>query len=91
VSPEEGSVLTDRLGTLRDELTAALWDGYREALSDDRLWPADAESQQQLLAFFELEKALYEIEYEIENRPDWLHIPVGGVVRILQRAGVLQS
>jgi len=39
---------------------------------------------------FELEKALYEIEYEAENRPDWLPIPVGGVVRVLQRAGLWQ-
>ena len=91
MSADERNILTGRLGTLRDELTAALWDGYRDALTDDRLWPADEAGQQQLLAFFELEKALYEIEYEIENRPDWLHIPVGGVIRILERAGVQPS
>ncbi len=87
MSADERNILTGRLGTLRDELTAALWNGYRDALTDDRLWPADEAGQHQLLAFFELEKALYEIEYEIENRPDWLHIPVGGVIRILERAG----
>ncbi|MGN6462293.1 MAG: maltose alpha-D-glucosyltransferase [Pseudolabrys sp.] len=87
---DERRTLADKLGTLRDELTVALWEGYREGLTDQRLWPAEEEGQQELLAFFELEKALYEIEYEIENRPDWLHIPVGGVIRILQRAGVWQ-
>lgn len=87
---DERRTLADKLGALRDGLTVALWDGYREGLTDQRLWPADEQGQQALLAFFELEKALYEIEYEIENRPDWLHIPVGGVIRILQRAGVWQ-
>jgi trehalose synthase-fused probable maltokinase len=36
--------------------------------------------------FFELEKALYEVEYEVNNRPDWVHIPLGGVLRILRRS-----
>jgi maltose alpha-D-glucosyltransferase/alpha-amylase len=33
--------------------------------------------------FFELEKALYEVEYEVNNRPAWAHIPLRGLVRIL--------
>ena len=32
--------------------------------------------------------ALYEIDYELNNRPDWLHIPLAGMSRILQRRGV---
>ena len=32
---------------------------------------------------FELEKAVYELRYELNNRPDWLRIPVAGLVRIL--------
>jgi trehalose synthase-fused probable maltokinase len=32
--------------------------------------------------FFELDKALYEIEYEMNHRPDWVHIPLAGVLRI---------
>ena len=31
-----------------------------------------------LLSIFELEKAIYELQYELDNRPDWLPIPVGG-------------
>jgi trehalose synthase-fused probable maltokinase len=31
---------------------------------------------------FELERALYEIEYELNHRPDWVHIPLGGVLRL---------
>lgn len=36
-----------------------------------------------LLRLFELEKAIYEVEYELNNRPDWLHLPLGAVARYL--------
>ena len=38
-----------------------------------------------LIRFFLLEKALYEIEYELANRPHWLNVPLGGTLRILQK------
>ena len=36
-----------------------------------------------LLQLFELEKALYEVRYEMNNRPDWLPVPLAGVARLL--------
>ena len=38
----------------------------------------------QLLAIFELEKAVYELRYELNNRPDWVSIPVAGILRLLE-------
>jgi len=38
-----------------------------------------------LLPALELDKALYEVVYESGNRPDWVHIPLGGVDRLLRR------
>jgi len=38
-----------------------------------------------LLAVFELEKAVYELRYELNNRPDWVKIPVAGIVRLLEQ------
>jgi predicted trehalose synthase len=38
-----------------------------------------------LLALFELEKAVYELRYELDNRPDWVRIPVAGIARLLER------
>ncbi|WP_298829718.1 maltose alpha-D-glucosyltransferase [uncultured Piscinibacter sp.] len=37
---------------------------------------------QPLLDLFELEKALYELRYEIDNRPDWIGVPLAGVAML---------
>jgi maltose alpha-D-glucosyltransferase / alpha-amylase len=37
-----------------------------------------------LLGLFLIEKAAYEIAYEIANRPAWIGVPVAGMLRILQ-------
>jgi maltose alpha-D-glucosyltransferase/alpha-amylase len=47
-----------------------------------RLFPPQAGDDAEVLAllnFFILEKALYELEYERNNRPDWVAIPLGGL------------
>jgi maltose alpha-D-glucosyltransferase/alpha-amylase len=36
-----------------------------------------------LLRLFELEKVLYELRYEINNRPNWVHVPLGGALGLL--------
>jgi maltokinase len=52
---------------------------------DPNLIPSGS-SFDRLLAVFELEKAVYELRYELDNRPDWVRIPVAGVLRLLERA-----
>ncbi len=37
----------------------------------------------ELLRFFELEKALYELRYEINNRVDWVQVPLQGILALL--------
>ncbi len=56
-------------------------DGYRETI-DPSLVPSGA-GMEKLLAVFELEKAVYELRYELNNRPDWVRIPVAGILRML--------
>jgi predicted trehalose synthase len=43
----------------------------------------DPAVERALLNAFLLEKALYEIRYEVNNRPDWLGIPLRGVLALL--------
>jgi trehalose synthase-fused probable maltokinase len=59
--------------------------GYHETV-DASLLPPGQEAADKLLAVFELEKAVYELRYELNNRPDWVSIPVAGIVRLLEQS-----
>ena len=48
------------------------------------LLPAGEVAVLNLLSILELEKAIYELQYELDNRPDWLPIPVAGIERLLE-------
>ncbi|HEX3691107.1 MAG TPA: phosphotransferase [Solirubrobacteraceae bacterium] len=56
------------------------------ATIDPALLPAGDAAIYNTLAVFELEKAIYELQYELDNRPDWLPIPVAGIARLLEAA-----
>jgi trehalose synthase-fused probable maltokinase len=56
--------------------------GYHRAV-DSALLPPGEQATNQLLSVFELEKAVYELRYELNNRPDWVAIPVSGILRLL--------
>jgi trehalose synthase-fused probable maltokinase len=58
--------------------------GYRATI-EPTLVPT-GENFDRLLQIFELEKAVYELRYELDNRPDWVPIPVAGIVRLLETA-----
>jgi maltose alpha-D-glucosyltransferase/alpha-amylase len=47
------------------------------------------EAAQRVLDFFLLDKAVYEVGYELSNRPAWLHVPLAGLQRILADREVL--
>jgi predicted trehalose synthase len=51
---------------------------------DPALLPSGESAILNLLSIFELEKAIYELQYELDNRPDWLAIPVAGIARLLE-------
>jgi trehalose synthase-fused probable maltokinase len=57
-------------------------DGYIAEV-DPILLPSGQGAIERLLAVFELEKAIYELRYELDNRPDWVKIPVAGIERLL--------
>jgi len=56
--------------------------GYRDRV-DSSLLPPGQQAFDQLLAVFELEKAVYELRYELNNRPDWVGIPAAGIARLI--------
>jgi maltokinase len=57
--------------------------GYLESV-DPALMPPGEAATRTMLSIFELEKAVYELRYELNNRPDWVGIPVAGIARLLE-------
>lgn len=51
---------------------------------DRSLLPSGEVAVENLLSIFELEKAIYELQYELDNRPEWVPIPVAGIARLLE-------
>ncbi|HET8952715.1 MAG TPA: hypothetical protein VFN44_19470, partial [Solirubrobacteraceae bacterium] len=66
-----------------DRAREAYLEGYREKV-EPSLLPPGVQATEQLLTVFELEKVVYELRYELNNRPDWVAIPVAGIVRLLE-------
>jgi maltose alpha-D-glucosyltransferase/alpha-amylase len=58
---------------------AAFLNAWKEAVGTAAFVPKDPAVFDQLLRAFLLEKACYEIQYELNNRPEWVRIPLLGV------------
>jgi maltose alpha-D-glucosyltransferase/alpha-amylase len=56
--------------------------GYLDTVAGSGLLPDDESRVERLLVPFLLEKAVYELGYELNNRPDWLVIPLRGVKQL---------
>jgi maltose alpha-D-glucosyltransferase/alpha-amylase len=57
--------------------------GYIGTIEPGSLLPQDAAARHALLSAFVLEKALYELGYELNNRPDWVRIPLIGIRKLI--------
>ena len=58
---------------------------YRRAMRGCRAYPAGKLQAKGLIDFFTLEKAVYEVNYELANRPGWVTIPLNGILRVLAK------
>ncbi len=84
----QGSTELERLGPVARQwernVRQAFLQTYREVTVAGGLYADDAafEAARSLLDLFELEKALYELRYEIDNRPDWVGVPLAGIAAL---------
>jgi maltose alpha-D-glucosyltransferase/alpha-amylase len=67
----------------REWVSWAFLTGYLAHANGNNLVPQDHDELRVLLEAFVLEKAIYEVGYELNNRPGWIRIPVEGVARII--------
>jgi maltose alpha-D-glucosyltransferase / alpha-amylase len=79
----EGAIAESALRRLEDwrqSVARAYLAAYEEHAAGTPNLPEDADARRQLLDLFLLRKAIYEISYELGNRPAWVGIPLRGVL-----------
>jgi maltose alpha-D-glucosyltransferase / alpha-amylase len=64
-------------------VSVAFLRGYFKAAGAARFLPHELAERQALLDVFVLEKAVYELGYELANRPEWAFIPARGILALL--------
>jgi maltose alpha-D-glucosyltransferase/alpha-amylase len=91
------ALFTHNLGTWTDferlEPWARIWErsagasflkGYLAVAAHAPFLPEDPVQRARLLDLFLLDKALYELNYELNNRPDWVRIPLRGLAELVE-------
>jgi len=83
--PEDGAKLAAWARFWETNVSRLFVRGYREAAGTALFVPEGFDSFSVLCRIFLIEKALYELRYELNNRPDWLHIPLAGLIELLDK------
>jgi maltose alpha-D-glucosyltransferase/alpha-amylase len=65
------------------EAQASFMIGYRRGVGYARCMPVEPADAERLIVLFQIEKALYELRYELDNRPTWLSVPIDGLLSLL--------
>ena len=68
------------------ETAGAFLTAYARAAGGASSYPPDPVDVARLTDLFVLEKALYEVRYELGSRPDWVRIPIAGLLERMQVA-----
>jgi maltose alpha-D-glucosyltransferase/alpha-amylase len=83
-SPVSGEQLAPWASTWQHWVSRAFLSAYRETMADSPVLPPGT-SFDQLLDGLIIDKALYELAYELNNRPDWARIPLHALVTLALR------
>jgi maltose alpha-D-glucosyltransferase / alpha-amylase len=82
---EDIPLLQQWAGAWAQWTSASFLGGYLDRIAGSRLVPPNDGDLELLLRFFLLEKVVYEIGYELNNRPEWVEIPMRGLLNLLQQ------
>lgn len=83
LGPQEAAHLQKWANGWQLWVSAVYLDEYLATVEEAGLMPEDREELRTLLNAYLLEKAVYELVYELNNRPDWVRIPLHGIMQLL--------
>ena len=81
-APEDAAALESWAAAWQRWVADAFVQEYRAAIGDSSVIPSD-EAFTRLLRAMTLDKALYELAYELNHRPEWIRIPLAGLLKLL--------
>ncbi len=84
VRPEDYPVLEPWARFWQLWVSAAFLNAYLSVTRDAQFLPQDLNDLYVLLDAYIIQKAVYELGYELNNRPDWVGIPLDGIRQILE-------
>jgi maltose alpha-D-glucosyltransferase/alpha-amylase len=83
IRPEDKEFLREWVAPWYEWVRGVFLNAYLETVDGASFVPSEEEQLNTLIDVFVLEKAIYEVGYEINNRPDWLQIPLEGIRFVL--------
>ncbi len=86
VRPEDRKLLMPWLEVWYKNICSTFIKAYIEEAGNADFVPGTAEELEGLLNIYLLEKAVYEIGYEMNNRPDWTIIPLKGMTEVISQS-----
>jgi len=87
IREEDVAVLEPWARFWRQWMSSAFLRAYLPPVSGAGLVPADPDPLGRLLRVFLLDKAVYELGYELNSRPSWARIPIRGILDLLRATG----
>jgi maltose alpha-D-glucosyltransferase/alpha-amylase len=81
---EQAAAYEARAQAWQQWATVRFLGGYLGCTEGTTLVPPDQDDLHDLLTAYLLDKALYEVRYDLAHRPDWARIPLHGIVQLLR-------
>jgi maltose alpha-D-glucosyltransferase / alpha-amylase len=86
-NPNDLPVLEPFVNEWERKAARAFLNGYERAIDGCPVLPKGPQQARSVIDLFTMEKAFYEVRYELNNRPDWIRIPVRGILALFRDQG----
>jgi len=83
LQPEQIDLLKEWASVWYCRVSATYLNSYMKYMTEASILPQETEGIEVILNSYLIEKAIYEINYELNNRPSWVELPLEGILQVL--------